>query len=336
MPNADPNKLKMIKDLGSPGIAMAIARVPKSERIYFGCSDFQIHELDFAEEKPKPVPFDGPGHESYVTGLALAGDRLISGSYDGRLMWWNRKDRQPVRRVEAHKLWVRDVVASPDGKLVASVADDMVCRLWDAETGEQVREVSDHKPRTPHNYPSMLYAVAFSPDGKHLATGDKVGHVAVWETATGKKVTTLEAPVMYTWDPRARRHSIGGIRSLCFSPDGKHLAVGGMGKVGNIDHLGGPARIEVFDWKAGKRLHEIEDGKHKGLVEQIAYHKTGKWFLTAGGKHKGFITIYDAESGKMINQEPAHDHVHGVAANEDVTRLYVVHHSKVSLWELTG
>jgi len=48
----------------------------------------------------------------------------------------------------------------------------------------------------------------------YLATGDKVGHVVVWELATGKQVTTLEVPVMYTWDPVQRRHSIGGIRSL--------------------------------------------------------------------------------------------------------------------------
>src|SRR5438552_257273 len=86
---------------------------------------------------------------------------------------------------------------------------------------------------------SKVYAVAFSADGYRLATGDKVGHVVVWDVESGKQLTTCEAPGMYTWDPVQRLHSIGGIRSLAFSPDGTRLAVGGMGKVGNIDHLEG-------------------------------------------------------------------------------------------------
>ena len=66
----------------------------------------------------------------------------------------------------------------------------------------------------------------------------KVGHVAIWDLATAAKVGEVETPIMYTWDPRQRRHSIGGIRSLAFSPDSKQLAIGGIGKIGNIDHLG--------------------------------------------------------------------------------------------------
>ena len=62
---------------------------------------------------------------------------------------------------------------------------------------------------------------------------------------------TVEAPTMYTWDPTARIHSTGGVRSLAFSPDGSMLVVGGTGKVGNIDHLDAKARIEVFDTLVG-------------------------------------------------------------------------------------
>ena len=334
MPKSDPSKLKLLKDLRAPGIAMGLALVPKSRRVFVGCSDFRVHAIDFDAKKPQAEAFEGAGHESYVTSLALAGDRLVSASYDGRLIWWDAKERKLIRKVEAHKLWIRRIALSADGKLLASVADDMICRLWNAETGEKVRELAGHKEKTPNNYPSMLYAVAFSPDGKHLATGDKTGHVVVWDVATGKQVKTLETPVMYTWDPRARRHSIGGIRSLAFSPDGKQLAVGGMGKVGNIDHLQGKARVEVFDWKAGKRLHELSDGKRKGLVEQIVYSPDGKWFLTAGGDHKGFITIYDAKTGKLIHSDAAKDHVHAVAFNADFTELYASHHSAVSHWRL--
>src|SRR5205823_5887663 len=98
------------------------------------------------------------------------------------------------------------VAVSPDGKTVASIADDMVCRLWDVASGKMLTELRGHQVMTPHNFASMLYAVTFSADGKFLATGDKVGHVVVWELATGKEAGSLETPIMYTWDPVQRRH----------------------------------------------------------------------------------------------------------------------------------
>src|SRR4030095_16725963 len=98
-----------------------------------------------------------------------------------------------------------------------------------------------------------------------LATADKVGHVVVWDAATGAELAAVEAPVMYTWDPVQRLHSIGGVRSLAFSPDGTLLAVGGTGKIGNIDHLEAKARVEVFDWRAGKQIAEFVSDK-QGIV----------------------------------------------------------------------
>src|SRR5205823_7888371 len=216
---------------------------------------------------------------SYVTGVALAGKTLVSGGYDGKLMWWDTESNKAIRTVDAHAKWIRKVIASPDGTLVASVADDMACKLWDAATGKLVKELRGHKEKTPHNFTSMLYAVAFSADGKLLATGDKVGHVVVWDVEGGRELTAVEAPVMYTWDPVQRLHSIGGVRSLAFSPDGRLLAVGGMGKVNNIDHLEGNARVEVFDWKQGKRTHEFPGGKFRGLVQQLVFHPQGDWLL---------------------------------------------------------
>ena len=97
-----------------------------------------------------------------------------------------------------------------------------------------------------------------------IATGDKVGHIVVWDLESGQKLTALEAPELYTWDPVQRRHSIGGIRSLAFSPDGTRLAVGGSGKISNIDHLDGKARVEVFDWQKGERTHEFASDQVQG------------------------------------------------------------------------
>ena len=46
------------------------------------------------------------------------------------------------------------------------------------------------------------------------------------------------------------------MRSVAFSADGRLLAIGGTGQIGNIDHLEALARIEVFDWQANQRTIE--------------------------------------------------------------------------------
>jgi WD40 repeat protein len=328
------NSLKKVKDFSRTGAVLAVARQPGSNRLFLGCNDFKVYELDLAQAKPE---FKEVGkHASYVTGVAVGAKAVVSGGYDGRLIWWDAEKRTQVRAVDAHKKWIRRVVATRDGKTIASVADDMVCRLWNAESGKLLHELRGHKEKTPHHFLSMLYACTISADGKYLATGDKVGHVVIWELASGKKVTTLEAPVMYTWDPVQRRHSIGGIRSLAFSPDGKLLAVGGMGKVNNIDHLEGNARVEVFDWQQGKRTHEFPGGKFRGLVQHLEFHPKGDWLLGAGGAGDGFLLFFDLKAKKVLREEKLPMHVHGFVLNEGADTIYVAGHGRVMVFEMNG
>jgi WD40 repeat protein len=334
MAAANPNKLKKIKEVSRPGAMLAIARLPNSSRLFLGCSDFKVYDLDLAQAKLEARELGK--HSSYVTGVALAGKSVISGSYDGRLIWWDPEKRTQVRAVDAHKKWIRRVLATRDGKTIASVADDMVCRLWNAESGKLVRELRGHKEKTPHHFTSMLYACTISADGKYVATGDKVGHVVIWELPSGKQLATLEAPVMYTWDPVQRRHSIGGIRSLAFSPDGKLLAVGGMGKVNNIDHLEGSARVEVFDWQQGKRTHEFPGGQFRGLVQQLEFHPQGDWLLGAGGAGDGFLMFFDLKAKKVVRQEKVPTHVHGFVVNEAADTICVAGHGRVLVFDMKG
>ena len=182
----------------------------------------------------------------------------------------------------------------------------------------------------------MLYACTFSPDGRFLATGDKVGHVVVWDVTTGSPAVTLEVPTMYTWDPTQRRHSIGGIRALAFSPDGDRLAVGGIGRISNIDHLDGHPRVEVFDWRSGKRLQELSADSSKGMIEQLLFLPDGNQLLAVGGHNDGFLIMFDLASKSVTLQEKLPTHLNDVAFGDTPDFLFTAWHDKVVVQELRG
>lgn len=326
--------LKRTDEWKSQDILFCIAQDATNARVWVGSSDFKIYEVDLSSPKTTRIEFQGQ-HQSYVTGLVRIGQLLVTCSYDRHLQWWDIVERKLIRSVAAHDGWIRRVIASPDGKQVISIADDMQCKVWETETGKAVATFSDHPKLTPHHFPSMLYAVAASPDGRWLATGDKVGHVAIWDAQRFEKVGQVETPVMYTWDPKARLHSIGGIRSLAFSPDSARLAVGGTGKIGNIDHLEGPARLEVFERATGQRQLELEDKNKKGLIEQIAWSPDQNWIVTAGGDHNGFITVYNALTGELGHQESQNGHIHGLAYDDSFSNFYIAAHERIARWTLT-
>src|SRR5205823_3766829 len=93
---------------------------------------------------------------------------------------------------------------SPDGKWLASGSQDMTVKVWDAMSGQAMFTLKGHT--------SLVRSVAFSPDGKRLASGgmgDTV--VKVWDVTGGMETLTLNG------------HTDMG-RSVAFSADGKRLA----------------------------------------------------------------------------------------------------------------
>lgn len=323
-----PTAVKADKTVPLPAISLCVAAGETPGTFFIGMSDFAVHRLDLNAEKPEAKPISEGRHGSYVTGLVRSGKTLVSCSYDCGLIWWNADTGEVIRQVEAHLKWVRRLALSPDGSRVASVADDMRTRVWDVASGQLISDWGDYETKTPHGYPSMLYAVAFSPDGHWLATGSKTGQVLIRDVSSGEIAARLETPVMYTWDPKARNHSIGGIRAVAFSNDAQTLAVGGMGKVGNIDHLEGASRIETFAWQSQAKLHEIEDTQCRGLVEALRFGPGDGWFVAAGGDNGGFVSLYDRANGKLIAQEKVANHVHDIALAADGGSLLAVTHNQ--------
>jgi RNA polymerase sigma factor (sigma-70 family) len=162
---------------------------------------------------------------------------------------------KPLRSLAGHKDRVKSVTYSPDGRWIATAGWDGTARLWDAQTGEEVRRLVVPPLR---DYPSpYLTRVLFSPDNAFVITAlqaapDEAG-VIIWDRRTGKKVHEL----------------LGGSGSMALSPDGKYIASGGMGV------------IRVYELATGKLVRAIPN-RYAHLVS-VTYSPDGKTLFAQVG-----------------------------------------------------
>lgn len=321
---ATPKNIRQEKVVNLSGDLWSLARVPGTDDLYVGGSDGKIHHIDLSSEKPTPTSWDA--HVSFISDLVVAGKSLVSAGSDHRLIWWDRESMGP-EKIHSQSKWVRCLAVSPDGQILASGCDDMVCRLWEAGTGKLVRELHGHKPLTAYHTASKLYTCTFSNDGKYLATADQRGDIIVWDYATGKRVTTINAPMFWTQRP-SLEHTSGGIRTLAFSPDDKKIAAGGN-IAGNTSVISGStALIQVFDWEKGEQTHEIEGGDF--FYERVAFHHEGHWLLGAGGVgNKGQnLLFFDLAKNEVIQETKSDQSVFDMVLNETSDVLYTVGRGK--------
>jgi WD40 repeat protein len=328
----DPKKAKLTASVETPGSLYAMCYDAAGGKLHGAGTDWAVYCVDLNAEKPAAEK-KWTNHENYVSCMALLDGVIVTGGFDRRLIWTAADTGEKIRDVTAHDGWVRNLAALPDGKRLISVGDDMLVKLWNAETGELLQTLEGHAKQTPQGYAIALYAVAVSGDGAVVASGDRIGDVCLWETESGKLLGRLQAPTFYTYDPVTRVRSIGGIRSLRFSPDGTRLAISGIGRVTNVDGFVGPCRVEVWDWQSGKRIFTGQD-KHKAVLNDVIFHPTEPWMIAAGGGDDGgLLAIWDQK-----NEPPAHmvkpkGHIHRLALDSTQPRLYAAGHGGFQFWD---
>jgi len=327
----DPTKVALITACEVPGILFALVYDPQRNRLYGAGTDWAVYTVDLSAERPVAEK-RWTLHENYVSALALLGDHLLSAGYDRRIIWTDAETGELVRSVDAHDGWVRELAVLPDRRRLVSVGDDMQVKLWNAETGEHLRTLTGHASRTPQGYATALYAVAVNPDGKHLASGDRIGTVCIWEADTGKLVRKLEAPAFYTYDAQARVRSIGGIRSLSFSPDGSLLAIAGIGKVTNVDGFVGPCRVELWDWQSAKLIRTWQDS-HQAVLNQVVFHPTQPWVIAGGGGDGGgILAFWDVNQNEPIHKAKPKGHLQRIVLSTEIGRLFACGYDGFQVW----
>ena len=252
---------------------------------------------------PSPTPVPVPpshlartltGHTGSVNGVAFSpeGRLLATASDDKTARLWDPATGKHLRTLTGHTASVEGVAFSPDGHLLATASLDETARLWDPATGKHLRTLTGHTAVPGRPFSSGTVAgVAFSPDGRLLATGNQDHTVRLWDPATGKHLRTLTG------------HT-ASVEGVAFSPDGHLLASASDDKTARL-----------WDPATGKHLRTLT-GHHPGFVKDVAFSPDGR--LLASASDDKTARLWDPATGEHLRTLTGHTgSVEGVAFSPD-------------------
>jgi WD40 repeat protein len=161
------------------------------------------------------------------------------------------------------------VTFDPTGRYLVREGPEYTVQVREAETGKMLGIVGRHE--------RQIWGMAFSPDGRLLATASNDGTVRLWvwnPQRLGQPQEPLKLPVR-----------IGGYTDrVAFSADSRCVATGGEGQT-----------VKIWDAKTGEELHVLR--AHTGDVFSLAFSDDGQWLATAG--EDTTIRIWDAKTWEL-------------------------------------
>jgi RNA polymerase sigma factor (sigma-70 family) len=206
------------------------------------------------------------------------------------------------------------VAYSPGGKLLASAGFDGIVRLWEPDSGKEIRRLEGHK--------SHVRCLAFSPDGKVLASsgdaeekqaqGGEESIVRLWDVSGGKQIGQLKG------------HT-DRVHSLAFTTSGKILAAGG------------DDRTHLWDWAAGMQVGLL-DKQQLGWIRSLAFTADDRKLVAASDD--GEIVLWelsrDFTKGKEVRRFKGQKWgAVSVVLSKGGKRLFTGSHDKTArMWDM--
>ena len=171
--------------------------------------------------------------------------------------------------LSGHTNWLTDVAVSEDGRFLATTGFDNSVKLWDAETGQELRTFTDHS--------RVVNGVAFSPNGERLASVSSDGFVIVYDLETGERLAVING-------------NDGAIQGVTFSPDNIHIAT-----------ANGDGTVRV--WNTDSRRSRYRLFGHDAPVRDVDFNADGSLLASAG--EDGRSIIWDmAKGGPVYSVDP--------------------------------
>ena len=151
------------------GLNVKFAFSSDGKMLAAGGQDHTVHVWRLSDNlRSLQHQFTSKEHTGLVWALAFSpdGKKLATGGRDQTIRLWNVADGESLFTLEGHNWRVNSFAFSPDNKILASGSSELF--LWDVESGIQIKHIKQHKH-------SIIWALAFSPDGNILLIGGDAG-----------------------------------------------------------------------------------------------------------------------------------------------------------------
>ncbi|CAN3355325.1 transcriptional repressor Tup1p [Diutina catenulata] len=168
-------------------------------------------------------------------------------------------------------LYIRSVCFSPDGKYLATGAEDKLIRIWDLTTKRIIKILRGHE--------QDIYSLDFFPDGNRLVSGSGDRTVRIWDLRSSQCSLTLSIE--------------DGVTTVAVSPDGALIAAGSLDRT-----------VRVWDSTTGFLVERLDSGNengngHEDSVYSVAFTVSGKQI--ASGSLDRTVKLWNLEGKASAN-----------------------------------